>query len=77
VTVFKADDTTTTTTKGEGTGGGMMMQGPTWVNPDVGDALVRFRQWSNPACAQMVKGVAEIQGDIMRYRALQFFILIS
>lgn len=50
---------------------------PPWMTPGVAHALSCFRQWSNPACAQMIKGAAEIQADLLRYRALQFYIVIS
>lgn len=50
---------------------------PPWMTAGVAHALSRFRQWSNPACAQMVRGVAEIQGDLLRYRALQFYIIMA
>lgn len=52
-------------------------QSPPWMTPGVAHALSRFRQWSNAACAQMVKGVAEIQGDLLRYRALQFYLVMG
>lgn len=50
---------------------------PPWTAASVAHALSRFRQWSNPACAHMVKGVAEIQGDLLRHRALQFYIVMA
>lgn len=76
VTVFKAyptedDDAAAAATAAP------QHQNPPWMDPAVGNALARFRQWSNAACAQMVKGVAEIQGDLMRYRALQFFLVMA
>ncbi len=47
------------------------------LSPAAGDILARFRQWSNPAFAQMVKGIAEIQGDTMRYHSLPFLLLMG
>jgi len=47
------------------------------LSPAAGDSLARFRQWSNPAFAQMIKGMAEIQGDTMRYRALPFLLVLG
>jgi hypothetical protein len=54
------------------------MQSPSsWLDAAVRSALARFRQWSNPACEQMVKGIADMQGDTMRYRALPFFLVMG
>ena len=36
-----------------------------------------FQQWSNPAYMRMVKALVDLQGDVLRYRAIQILLMVS
>lgn len=48
-----------------------------WGDSEVDEALSHFRQWSNPACAHVIKGMAEIQGGMIQHKALQFLLMLA